>query len=175
MSKSNKRHKTNRLLAFDQATVHTGWAVFDGIDLVNYGLLDASGNDSEARLDEMAARIRDLVRHYNPEHVVFEGVLYQKSPAALILLANVQGIIRGICQENECGYSVYAPTSWRRLMEIQQGKGITREKLKAQAIAMVRASYGIEVEEDVCEAICIGLAHLRKNGALPPLNNFKEK
>ena len=120
--------------------------------------------------------MRDLIRRYNPEFVVFEGVMFQKSPNALIVLANLQGILRGICQERGAGYAVYAPTAWRRLMGIRQGKGITRDKLKEQAIALVRSAYGINVEEDVCEAICIGLAHLRKSGIIPPLeDDCKEK
>ena len=173
MSKSNK--KMDRLIAFDQATRFTGFACFEGPDLRNYGLLEATDTDSDARLDEMAVQIRDLIRRYNPKFIVFEGVMFQKSPNALIMLANLQGIIRGICQERGCGYAVYAPTAWRRLMGIKQGTGITREKLKAQAIKLVHEAYGIEVEEDVCEAICIGLAHLRKTGAIPPLNDCKEK
>ena len=174
MSKSNKT-KSCRLVAFDQATHNTGFACFDGPDLRNYGLLEASDKDSDARLDEMAVQIRDLIRRYNPKFVVFEGVLFQKSPNALIMLANLQGIIRGICQERGCGYAVYAPTAWRRLMGIKQGTGITRDKLKVQAIELVRSAYGIEVAEDVCEAICIGLAHLRKIGVIPPLSDCKEK
>ena len=174
MSRSNKPKHGDRLIAFDQATRHTGFACFEGPDLRNYGLLEASGKDSDARLDEMAVQMRDLIRRYNPKFIVFEGVLFQKSPNALIMLANLQGILRGICQERGCGYAVYAPTSWRSLIGLQQGKGITRDKLKEQAVQFVRAAYGIEVEEDVCEAICIGLAHLKKSGALPPLPDYKE-
>lgn len=173
MSKSNKN--VDRLIAFDQATRFTGFSCFDGPDLRNYGLLEAHEEDSDARLDEMAGQIRDLIRRYNPKFIVFEGVMFQKSPNALIMLANLQGVIRGICQERGCGYAVYAPTAWRRLMGIRQGSGITRDKLKAQAIALVHEAYGIEVAEDVCEAICIGLAHLRKTGVIPPLNDCKEK
>lgn len=175
MSKSSKTKRGDRLIAFDQATRNTGFACFEGPDLRNYGLLEASGNDSDARLDEMAVQMRDLIRRYNPKFIVFEGVMFQKSPNALIMLANLQGILRGICQERDCGYAVYAPTAWRRLMGIKQGTGITRDKLKAQAISLVREAYGIEVEEDVCEAICIGLAHLRKSGVIPSLDDYKEK
>lgn len=174
MSKSNKQC-VNRLISFDQATRNTGFACFEGSDLRNYGLLEASGADGDARLDEMAVQIRDLIRRYNPKFVVFEGVLFQKSPNALIMLANLQGIIRGICQERGCEYAVYAPTSWRSLIGLQQGRGITRDKLKEQAVKFVHSAYGIDVEEDVCEAICIGLAHLRKSGMLPPLVDYKEK
>lgn len=180
MSKLN--NTPGRLIAFDQATRFTGFSCFDGPDLIKYGLLEANGTDSEARLDEMATMMEELVDHYNPEMIVFEGVLYQKSPSALILLSNLQGILRGICHSKGCSYRIYAPTAWRRILEFQQGAGIKRDDLKLQAIQFVKDAYGVDVTEDACEAICIGLAHLKSTGVLPELEdarkrhrNFKEQ
>ena len=163
------------MLAFDQSSVRTGWSCFDGTDLMNFGLIDLSALPVEDRLNAMALQINALAERYNPETIVMEGVVYQSNVSTLITLANLQGMIFEICRMRGANRDVLPPTAWRRQLDIRQGPGIKRAELKKQSVALIYASYGIYVDEDVCEAICIGLGWLKMNGKLPDLSQIERK
>ena len=50
------------------------------------------------------------------------------------------------------------PSSWRAALGIRNGRGIKRTTLKEADIAFVKEKYGIDVNDDEADAICIGLA-----------------
>ncbi len=129
----SKQSKKARMIAFDQASVKTGYAVFDGTDLIKWGLLEANSK--------------------------------QQSIQIVILLARLQGCIIDICRKKKAAYSIYQPTTWRSNIGFDQGN-LKRKELKQQAVDHVKNSYGLNVGEDVCEAICIGLAHLKQQGKI---------
>ena len=128
------------------------------------------------------AQIQDLVDTYRPTAIVFEGIQQQKNPRVNILLARLQGCIMEFARIRCVPFEMLQPTAWRSVLEFNQGNKITRNELKAQAVDFVKQSYGLNVGEDTCEAICIGLAYFKKHGDLPDLSaakrvskDFKEK
>ena len=50
------------------------------------------------------------------------------------------------------------PSSWRATLGIKNGRGIKRMTLKEADIEFVKNKYGIVVNDDEADAICIGLA-----------------
>lgn len=163
MSRSSKQ---KRILSLDQASVKSGFAVFDGSDLLKWGLLAANKDDeSGKRIIEMADKIEELVAKYNPDEVIFEGIQKQQSVQVVIVLARLQGCIIDICRKYHISYSIYQPTTWRSNLQFQQGSA-KRSELKRQAVEYVKNAYGLSIGEDVCEAICIGLSHLRQIGTI---------
>jgi hypothetical protein len=48
------------------------------------------------------------------------------------------------------------PSSWRAAIGIKTGRGIKRASLKTQDIEWVKANYGLDVNDDEADAICIG-------------------
>lgn len=54
------------------------------------------------------------------------------------------------------------PSSWRAKCGIQTGRGIKRTTLKQADINFVKENYGIEVNDDIADAICIGHAYIHK-------------
>ena len=46
--------------------------------------------------------------------------------------------------------------TWRKTCGIKTGRGIKREMLKLASITFVKEKYGITVNDDVADAICIG-------------------
>jgi len=128
---------------------------------------EASG---DFRITEMARGIEALIKVYHPKMIAIEGVQHQSSPQIVILLARLQGMIMRLCDQYQIAYEIYQPTAWRSILGFTQGQ-TKRKELKAQAMAYVEKSYGLHVGEDTCEAICIGLAHLKNNGMLPALED----
>lgn len=163
-----------RIVVFDQATIKTGYAIFDNSDLTRWGLINLTDIcDTEHRLKYMLKEIANIVVKTKPDIIVFEDINQRNNIKTLITLARLQGEIMAECYTNNIDFAIYPPSTWRRLIGIQQGSHIKRESLKLQAIAFVERSYGITVGDDVAESICIGLAYLTDHEMLS--NNKKAK
>ncbi len=156
-----------RILSIDQATVKTGIAVHNNEKLVVYELIDLSktdkNKDKNKRVENMISEIQNRIHKYKPNFVVFEDVALQSNPATLMLLARLQGAIVGFCVLNNIPYEILKPPNWRKFLGFRQGQGIKRNELKRQAVEYVRNKYGLNLSEDVCEAVCIGDAFLLEN------------
>lgn len=159
-----------RVLALDQASIITGYAVFSDGDLVGFGKLtaDKSTNPSD-RFEEMCRQIHLLFLKSKADIIIFEDVSLRTSIKTLITLSRLQGVIMDIAYRYNKDFKIYAPTQWRKVLNFNQGKSVRREALKEQAIDYVSKCYGITASDDVAEAICIGLAFLRDNNIVTDL------
>ena len=54
------------------------------------------------------------------------------------------------------------PTAWRRQLKFQQGPDVVRSELKKQAQKYALDNFELKVTQDEADAICIGLAAVRK-------------
>lgn len=151
---------SNKLLAFDQSTAKTGWAFFDGNQLVDYGVINKTTiKDTPERIRSMFLEIISKVKEFEPDKVIVESVQQQASPATSMMLSQLQGMIIGYMYEHKVNVESPMPTQWRHKLGFVQGKGIKREDLKAQSIQYVKETFGIETaSDDMAEAICIGAA-----------------
>ena len=75
----------SRLLALDQASRTTGWAVFDGSELIKFGKFTATEDDIGERLYEIRNHVKNLVIDWEIDEVVFEDIQLQNN-----VLNNVQ-------------------------------------------------------------------------------------
>lgn len=110
----------------------------------------------------MCIYLRNIIVQGVPDCVVFEGVSLQNNPSTLTLLARLQGAMIQTCLNCKISYEILPASSWRKLLCFNQGKGIARKQLKEQAIEFVKREFGILVKEDIAEAICIGMAYVKK-------------
>ena len=97
-------------------------------------------------------------KKYNPDKVIIEEVAQQSSALTLKLLARIQGIIIGFCAAHNIQTYIVEPSKWRSTLNFSQGAGVKRPELKAQAIDYIKDNLGLELSEDECESICIGIA-----------------
>lgn len=156
-----------RVLALDQASIITGYAIFDDGDLVGFGKLTTDKTASpEDRFEEMCRQIHLLFLKSKADIIIFEDVSLRTSIKTLITLSRLQGAIMNMSYWHNTAFKIYAPTQWRKVLGFNQGGKVNREALKAQAIDYVLKCYGITAKDDVAEAICIGLAHLRDSGVI---------
>ena len=152
-----------KILSFDQATKKTGYAIFLGNSLQTYGLIDMSKYEAPGeRFQHMCVQIACFIRDVQPDFVIFEDVSMQSNIATTILLARLQGVIIGTCLDCNIMFDIYKPSSWRKVLCFDQGKGVKRESLKNQAKQYVFNTFGVAATEDQSEAICIGWAHIIK-------------
>ena len=64
-----------RILALDQASRISGWAVFDGDQLIEYGKIDL-GNiaDVGVRLHKLRQNVQSMIQQYNIDKVILEDI-----------------------------------------------------------------------------------------------------
>lgn len=136
-------------LSFDQAyTGATGWAVFSGHDLVDYGKFETGGN-----LKLFNIHVASLLATHNPDHIYYEGIYNSGNANTFKRLAQVQGALLSLCEDAE---EVY-PTSWRSVLNLR-ARGRTAQKQEAQAYVLEH--FGVKVVQDVADAILIGYSQV---------------
>lgn len=141
-----------KVIAFDQATKVTGFAIFEDSSLIRYGVLTASGDDPFARMHTMYTQIYELLKGERPQLVSIEGTQFQNNYKVYSELSQMQGVLFAACFELGISFRISAPSVWKSYCGV---KGRKRDEQKQSAIAIVQ-SYGITAPEDACEAILQG-------------------
>ncbi len=147
-----------KILAFDQSTKKTGWAVFRDKKLTKCELIDCDDkNLSPAeRFEKMCRAVQDVIDRVKPDLIVLEDVAMQTNAYSLITLSRLQGVIISACFQNHIEFYICPPSSWRKDLGFKQGKGHPRKDLKKQAIAYCKDHHGVDLDEDRADAVCIG-------------------
>lgn len=145
------------ILALDQASITSGWAIFKDDKLFDYGKFTINSKDIGIRLNKIRGKIQDLVNQYNPEYVVFEDIQLQSNVGNNVqtfkALAEVYGIISELLTSLNIPHSSIMSTTWKSTLHIT---GRTRPEQKRNAQEYVLKKYGKKPTQDECDAICIG-------------------
>lgn len=157
----------SNLLALDQSSHTTGYAIFKDNKLIKASHFDASGSDLGDRLVDIKRKVINLIQEYEIDEVVFEDIQLQNvngSREAGIktfkILAEVYGVLSELFSEIKMPYDVAMPIKWKAHFHIA-GKGRTQEKKMSQA--QVLSTYGLKCTEDEADAVCIGGYYLSLN------------
>lgn len=152
------------ILALDQSSHITGYAIFKDRALVDYGKLDLQNPNIDIRLVQLRQFIIELINKYNIDYVVYEDIQQQNNIANNIqtfkALSEVFGVVSELLEELGVPHSPVASASWKSTLEI---KGKSRSEQKRNAQQYVQDNYGIKPTQDECDAICIGVHHIKKN------------
>ena len=152
-----------RVLALDQASRTSGWAVFDDGKLVTYGKFTADQADVGDRLHFIRMRVSWLIDDYDIDEVVFEDIQLQgnvaNNVATFKALAEVFGVLYELFVMLKMPRTAVLSTVWKSTLGI---KGKDRAAQKKAAQAWVEKTYGVKPTQDECDAICIG-AHYVNN------------
>ena len=154
----------SRLLALDQASRVTGWAIFEDGKLKSYGKISLDDPNTDIRLVQLRQDIQTLIADYNINEVIFEDIQQQNNVANNVqtfkVLAEVYGVISELLQELQIPHSTVLAASWKSTLGI---KGRTRAEQKKNAQSYAEQNYGIHVIQDIADAICIGTHHIQKS------------
>lgn len=160
------------LLALDQSTQVTGWALFENGQLIQQDIFSPSGS-LEVRLTKIRKWLLEFLERYEGEiEVALEEIQLQSNRpgqnrdmgvTTYKKLAYVQGIIIELLTSKNIKYSIIASSSWKSTCGI---KGKDSQEQKENAANYVFQQFNIKPVQDACDAICIGLHHLSSN-ALP--------
>lgn len=142
-----------RILAFDQASRTSGYAVFDDDKLVDYGKFTFEDVDFGMRLLRIRERVDKLIEKYQPNKVYFEDIQLQDNVETFKKLAEVFGVIDELLTEKDIPHEAILSVTWKSALNI---KGKLRADQKRNAQEWVINTYNIKPTQDECDAICIG-------------------
>ena len=148
-----------KVMAWDQSTKISAWSIFINGEYETSGIIDHHKiKQVDERVQQMGLSICEQIEKIMPDMLIIEEVAQQSNPNTLKLLARIQGIIIGFAAAHKIPVHILEPSKWRSKLNFHQGAGVKREELKAQAIEFIRNTYGLDLIEDICEAICINTA-----------------
>lgn len=151
-----KKKDITRFLALDQSTNITGWSIYDGNELIKYGVFSTSeSNDEIARDYEVRMWLINMINNWKPDFVGIEGIQYQQNFGVTTFetLARLQGIIMETLYELNLPYVVCPTNTWRHHCGV---KGRTRVDKKKSMQLLVKEWFDITITDDEADAIGIG-------------------
>jgi len=149
------------VLALDPSTKNSGIAIFENQKLIFHNCINAGSPNLYNRIHRMVDEIEKIIKEYKPEKAIIEDVFPEdvhNNRSVFNALMYLQGFITDLLNTNNIPFKFYTASEWRKKCGIHTGRGIKRESLKPQDIKFVQNQFGIKVNDDEADAICIGFA-----------------
>ena len=144
------------VVGIDGSTNSTGLAVMKDGELKFRTLIDLhKEKNAMKRIQNMLLKICEILDEYDIDAIYMEKSVLKSNVDTVQKLANLAGGIMLYCVQNDIAFNHPFPSEWRAKIGIEQSKKIKRETLKEEAILAVKNEYGINVCDDVAEAILI--------------------
>ncbi len=160
------------VLCLDQARIGA-WSVFNYKEkrLIGYGTFEF--DNKKYTYAKTIMHIKELVlaviKAYNIEAVFIEDIQMRRNVVSFKKLAQLQGVLVNLFEENEYLYGFVAPTQWQnfckargrntneikaRVVELEHSG---KKKSKILSIQFVKDQFGIDTDNDnLADAIAIG-------------------
>lgn len=154
----SKKKGVTRILALDQATHISGWAIYDGEELIRSGTFETEPLEEIERDTVIKNWLINMICNWKPDIVGIEDIQLQNINGNLGLktykvLAHLQGILMQTLFEQNIDYKLCPPGTWRSSCGV---KGKTKADMKRSMQMLVQKWYNITVSNDEADAIGIG-------------------
>ena len=150
----------SNLLALDQSSRTTGYAIYVDGKLNNYGKFTLEDEDIGLRLVKFRDKIIQLLHDYEINEVAFEEVQMQNNVVNNVqtfkILSEIYGVLQELVTELNVPYTIVSSNTWKSTMKIPKTK---REEEKKRAQALVYQLFQVKATQDEADAICLG-AHV---------------
>lgn len=145
-----------KILALDQASQTSGYAIFNKGELLQSGAFTVSGS-LEKRLVKIRQKVSDFIQENDITNIVIEDIQLERGRGNNVVtykaLAEVIGVITELAAELKIPCLIVPSSTWRSELRI---KGSERSVYKRNAQLYVEKNYNITATEDEADAICIG-------------------
>jgi Holliday junction resolvasome RuvABC endonuclease subunit len=150
-----------KTLALDLSTKSSGWSIYNDKELENFGCITASSSNLYKRIEKMGIELTTILKENKIDRIVIEDVVpddVHNNGKVFRALMHLQGYIAFILSGFKLEPEYIVASHWRKLCGIKTGSGIHRESLKPKDIEFVKKQFGLDVNDDIADAICIGFA-----------------
>ena len=149
------------LIALDESTTSTGYAVFRNSALIEHGIFSSKSKDVLERVSYIMEEIEKLITRYKPNNMIIEDVQITMNAATAKSLLGLQFMIEIYAHRNNISCETYRTTKWRKILGLSNSRALDRKAKKQKTIDYVKDKYGIEIlKDDESDAIAIGTAYL---------------
>lgn len=151
------------LLALDQASRTSGYAVFQEDQLIISGTFTFDDDDFATRLVKIRNKVISLIEQYKINKILLEDIQLQgqtNNVETYRKLAEVRGVLSELACEMKIPHEIIHSQTWKSTLDI---KGRDRATQKRNAQAFVAQAYGKRVSQDESDAICIGAHYIKSN------------
>lgn len=149
------------LIALDESTTCTGYAVFNNGELIEHGAFSFKSKDVLERVSFIMEEIEKLISRYEPNNMIIEDVQITMNAATAKSLLGLQFMIEIYAHRNNIQCETIRTTKWRKILGLSNSRTLDRKAKKQETIDYVKNKYGIEVvKDDESDAIAIGTAFL---------------
>lgn len=146
-----------KLLALDQSSHCSGYAIFYDGELKHYGKFTFNDDNLGERLYKIREKVKALIKEYDINEVAFEDIQLQSNVTDNVrtfkTLAEVFGVIYELVTELGIPHTEVLAGTWKSTLNI---KGKQRQEQKKNAQLFVANTYNLKVTQDEADAICIG-------------------
>ena len=168
---------TNFLLALDQSTQTTGYAIFKDGELIRSGHVSPTG-EYITRIVKLRAWVNQVINTllaFSEDAIVevaIEDIQLQEfepnggkrvsrdlGVTTFKKLAHVQGALLTLFEELKIKYHIVPSATWKNQCKIT---GKKRDEQKRKAQEFVITNYNIKPTQDEADAVCIGHSVLKK-------------
>ena len=153
-----------RVMGCDQATQNFGISVFDDGKLVYFDCIEFKG-ELDYRYMQIYDFMDTVLKLWEPDYVVIEDIQLQQGTAiggynAFKVLGGLLGVMKTVLRKNNVKYTEVLNKVWQSKFMIS---GKDRSSQKKNVIAKVKSMFGVDVTDDVADAILIGKYGCREN------------
>lgn len=150
------------ILALDQATKTTGYSVWKDGQLVAQGKFTCGELDLGQRIHQVKLNVLALLEGYKIDKLYLEDIQLENQYGVTTYksLAELIGVLQEVAVERNLPVEIVPPATWRHGCGIM---GKKREDKKANAQKHVAQKYGLQVSDDIADAICIGEYATKEN------------
>lgn len=151
------------ILALDQASRCSGYAVFQEEQLIASGTFTYEDDDFSLRLVKIRKKVISLIEQYNINKILLEDIQLQgqtNNVETYRKLAEVRGVLSELAREMNIPHEIIHSQTWKSTLNI---KGRDRATQKRNAQAYVSMTYNKKVTQDESDAICIGAHYINSN------------
>ena len=155
--------QVSNLLALDQSSRTSGYAIFKNGELHDYGHFTYDDVDMGVRLNKIKKKVLSLIQEYDIDEVAFEDIYMDgqrvNNVQTFKVLAEVLGVVYELVTDLGLPNTAVLAGTWKSTLNI---KGTTRPEQKRNAQTYILNKYNKKPTQDECDAICIGDHILRQ-------------
>lgn len=159
------------LLSLDASISSTGYAIFDEDKLIKYGKIVTNKKNFEnedLRLNHICDKIEQLIIKYEIDELVCEDQFASVNSKTILILRKLIGGIMRTANRFDINVHYYFPNEWRKILNINKGTSNDKKKkcydylIKNNIIDFEFIPKNKNKNDDICDAIGIGLAYLKE-------------
>ena len=114
----------------------------------------------------MVQQIKQIFKKFKPTNVIMEDVIpddVKHNQKVYKVLIYLQAAVVLQLYKYQTNVQFYTASHWRSLCGIPLGRNMKRGQLKLASQKLVKAIYNIDVNDDISDAICLGIAYIKQH------------